>query len=132
MRTKITYILLLLSALICGQTMYAEDNIFGTLYDNKDIFALYDKEYDNAAEITEYRRERLFEILQSDSVGLFLDVLSKQKPAMKKKIIVACSSPLHDEIDLQKCIDNIQRQKNQPRLRKQIIEQLELAIQKYT
>ncbi len=130
MHTKITYILLLLSALICGPTIHAEDNIFGTLYDNKDIFALYDKAYDNAAEITEYRGERLFEILQSDSVGLFLDKLSKQKPSIKKRLINDCSMP-PEYVDLPKCISNVYDQTKHRVLRKQILKNLRVELKQY-
>ncbi len=126
MRTKITFILLL-SALICGQTMYAEDNIFGTIYDNKDIFALYDKAYDNAAEITEYRGERLFEILQSDSVDLFLGKLSIQKPSIRKKIIDACCNPPYAEVDVWHCIINVYETRYLI-LKKQILQNLEVAL----
>ncbi len=90
---------------------------------------MYDKAYDNAAEITEYRAERLFEILQSDSVDLFLSELSIQKPSIRKKIIAACCNPPHAETDVWHCIINVDETRHLI-LKKKILKNLEVALEK--
>ncbi len=115
---------MIVSVVFCRQTMHAENNL-----SNKDIFALYaDIEYNTVEEIN-HRNELLFNILQSDTVDLFLDNFIKQKRIVRESIISDCRYPLCDIIDLQKCIANLQKQTRRPSLLQKFLKPLRAAEQ---
>ncbi len=128
MRCKITLLLLIISAMVCGQTL-PKDN---PLVSENNIFILYADGMDADVEATTYRSERLFTILQSDTVNSFLGQFIHQRSSIRKKILRDCRYPIHDLIDLQRCIRNIQENSTRPDVTRQFVQQLQMAADDIT
>ncbi len=124
MRSKITVLLLLVSALFCGQMVHAKKKAVP----QHEIFRLYADSMDNNVEASKYRSELLFGILSSDTVNLFFDQFVKQKSACRKKMVADCCYPIHDLRDIQQCIRNIQAKSTRPDVTRKFVAQLQIAV----
>lgn len=102
----------------------AEDKICDNLSDSEWII-LYADSFDINAEITELRNEYLFCRLESgDSENFIKFLYFSIKGKNNEKIEQDLQMPIHDDIDIKKCIYNVSKSETNSRFKKWLICQL--------
>lgn len=120
------FVLMFLSMYILPVTQVnAEDKICDSFSDAEWIIWFSDS-LDMNAEITELRNEYIFCRLQSEDAESFIQFLySVINENNKGKITKELQMPLHDDIDIKKCKDNVSKSKTDRRFKKWLMYQLD-------
>lgn len=123
--TNPTYFLVFIYIFVSSLSQVkAEDKICDNFSDSEWII-LYADSFDMNAEITELRNEYLFCRLESDDSEKFIKFISFSiKEKIKKKIEQDLQMPIHDDIDIKKCMYNVSKSKTNRRFKKWLICQL--------
>ena len=102
----------------------AEDKICDSFSDSEWVIWFADS-LDMNAEIGELRNEYIFCRLQSEDAESFIEFLYYAiNEKNKGKITKELQMPLHDDVDLKRCRDNVSKSKTDRRFKKWLMNQL--------
>ena len=132
MKINIQIILLVLLSIHITQSLQAktENNVCDTFTDSEWILCFADS-LERNAEVTEMRNEYLFCRLESDSAESFVQFLySAVNKKNRKSIERELQMPIHDDININRCLYNVSKSRINPRFKKWMIAQLKQAFMK--
>lgn len=132
MKINIQIILLVLISIHITQSLQAktENNVCDAFTDSEWILCFADS-LERNAEVTEMRNEYLFCRLESDSAESFVQFLySAVNKKNRKSIERELQMPIHDDININKCLYNVSKSRINPRFKKWMIAQLKQAFMK--
>ena len=133
MKFNLQIIFLVFLSIHITQSLQArtENNVCDTFSDSEWILCFADS-LENNAEVAEQRNEYLFCRLESDSAESFVQFLhSAVNKKNRKSIERELQMPIHDDININRCIYNVSKSRINTRFKRWIISQLQQAAMKY-